>query len=990
MNKSYRDVLDSAAGLHIPDNLNLFPNVSAQLSQRKTFMQTMRARPALAILIAVLALLLLTGIAYAIGRSLGYIPGVGIVEQGTPIRVLAQPVSVTRDGITLTITSAVLTMDKTVIEFTLENVSSEALSHDENVAGCILTSEVKLPDGTSLQFSEGSGGIGKNRFVYSPIPANTNDATFIMPCISGTLPGKAPENWELHLRFAPAPPDMTVVPVIEIQPSPTPEASLSSVEKSPLSITKVMEIGDNYIIIGEFDAEKTKDPLHGTARWQWTDGIKLTDVNGQEIYYTIPTDIELPAPTTPNAEVWAYQISRSFSPPLTVSYSGIYITPVNQPQTFEFEFDAGADPQPGQEWILNNEFTLDGDSIRLDSIVASQNGYDFTFDNSFFDPLSNNLSVENSNALSVENVDIAGYTPIGGGGGGGSIGKMYQKLPTGKLQILISIQHLRSLNKKSWQIQWSPETQASSLYSITLKLDKFILLDDGYYLIGHTEWTDERIANVFPASWDLKAYDANGAEVPLEPVIFDKDMALAQSLASNQWAYQIYSKAFNAPVVLRATQMSLEFKQPVKMTLDLRPYNFSFSDDQLGGPLKIGLTPLDIPSIQATAFKATYVKEGDLRGFEIGIQADPALRGIGFTIESGLNTEGLSSISSGGGWHRNETTGLIQSRALTNAKMSFPLVLSANGVTINGDWQVTWDPPAAEAGVTPVTAQQACVTLEKWKHAVASPEPIPSDLPSQVLVSRGALWPNPSLFISELDGSTEQGLVFGNGNLSPNYTKLVYSGTDGNLYVMDVATKESIALTTGGNDRSPFWSADGSQIAFIRYTDKGTNIFVTDNNGQNVRALTDTTDNITLYGWMPNGRSLIYSLAQPDGSHIQALDIDSSVVQDLMVVHDEASESISISPDGKWIAFTDKVTGRMTPGIFVSRLDNSEKRLIVQLDYWVADRPRWSPDGKWLAFEVIDMDQMTSPPDSALVNVETCQLIPLNMLNGTIEQWFHK
>jgi hypothetical protein len=436
--------------------------------------------------------------------------------------------------------------------------------------------------------------------------------------------------------------------------------------------------------------------------------------------------------------------------------------------------------------------------------------------------------------------------------------------------------------------------------------------------------------------------------------------------------------------------MSLEFKQPIKLTLDLSPYNFSFSEDQISIPWKFGLTPLDIPGIQASAFKATYIKEGDLRGFEIGIEADPALKGIGFIIESGLNTEGLSSISSGGGWSRDEKTGLIQSRALTNAKMSFPLVLSANSAFIHDHWETTWDPPAAEAGATPVTVQQACVTLEKWKQAAGSFEPIPLDTSQKVLVSRGALWPGPSLFISNLDGSAEQGLVFGYGTLSPDHAKLVYSGADGNLYIMDISTKESFSLTTGGNDRSPFWSQDGSQIAFLRYTESGANIFVMDSNGQNVRTLTDTTDNITLFGWMPGSRNLIFSRTQQDGSHIQTLDVDSGVPQDLMVLHDDATDSVSISPDGKWIAFTDKVTGRMTPGIFVSRLDSSEKRLLVQLDYWVADRPRWSPDGKWIAFEVFDMDQMTSPPDSALLNVETCQVVSLNMLNGTIEQWLPK
>lgn len=972
MNKSHLDVLDSAAGLHISDNLNLFPKVSAQLSQRKTLMQTMRARPTLAILIAVLALLLLTGVAYAIGRSLGYMPGVGIVEQGMPIRVLAQPVSVTRDSITLTITSAVLTMDKTVIEFTVENMPWEALSHDENVLGCSGTGELHLPNGTVLKIMAGSGSPGKTRFVYAPIPMEITEATFVLPCVIDTLPGKAPENWELSLRFIPAPPDMTVVPVIEIKST---TAAESPETVAPVQITQALQVGDEYVVVGEVpERHNGVTPPNG---WVELTGLRLTDANGQEVYVQIPTVEGI------HGFDWGVQFKAgTVQFPVTFAFDWVRIAPIPNSRA-EFEFDAGENPQPGQEWTFNQPIQIGGRTITLETVRVEPDGCKFQFTS---DPEVMGLSL-----------DISGYTPVGAGGGGAyglgqfSVSQAYPELPKGKLHVALS--RLMVANApQTWAMQWSPANQpeAAPLYGISLNLDKFMPLDDGYYLLGHTEWTDERIANVSPTGWDLKAYDANGAEVPLEPVVFDKDMALIQSLAQNQWAFHIYSKAFYAPITLRATQMSLEFKQPIKLTLDLGPYNFSFSEDQIGIPWKFGLAPLDIPGIQASAFKATYIKEGDLRGFEIGIQADPALRGIGFTIESGLNTEGLSSISGGGGWSRDETTGLIQSRVLTNAKMTFPLVLSANGAAINGDWQVTWDPPAAEAGATPVTVQQACVTLDKWKQAAGSSEPIPLDTSQRVLVSRGALWPDPSLFISNLDGSNEQGLVFGHGTLSPDHTKLVYSGADGNLFVMDVAAKESVALTTGGYDRDPFWSVDGSQVAFTRYIDNGANIFVMDNNRQNVRALTDTTNNITLYGWMPSSRTLIFSETQPDGSHIQTLDVDSGAVQDLMVLRDEASESVSISPDGKWIAFANKVTGRMTPGIFISRLDGSAKRLLVQLDYWVADRPRWSPDGKWISFEVFDTDNVDASPKSGLVNLETCQVVPLNQLNGTIEQWINR
>ncbi len=84
-------------------------------TERTSFMQTLRARPVLAMLIALLILLTLSGVAYAIGRSLGYIPGIGIVDQSTPIRVLAEPVSQTRDGITITVSDVVLTSSKTVM-----------------------------------------------------------------------------------------------------------------------------------------------------------------------------------------------------------------------------------------------------------------------------------------------------------------------------------------------------------------------------------------------------------------------------------------------------------------------------------------------------------------------------------------------------------------------------------------------------------------------------------------------------------------------------------------------------------------------------------------------------------------------------------------------------------------------------------------------------------------------------------------------------------
>jgi Tol biopolymer transport system component len=114
---------------------------------------------------------------------------------------------------------------------------------------------------------------------------------------------------------------------------------------------------------------------------------------------------------------------------------------------------------------------------------------------------------------------------------------------------------------------------------------------------------------------------------------------------------------------------------------------------------------------------------------------------------------------------------------------------------------------------------------------------------------------------------------------------------------------------------------------------------------------------------------------------------DSGKIETLVTLSQSYGGTVSISPDGEWIAYSDKVIGRMTPGIFISRLDGSEKKLFVQLDYWTTGVSVWSPDGKWLTFNVINTDQFQPTTVPALVNLDTCQVVPLMNLNGEIVEW---
>lgn len=400
----------------------------------------------------------------AIRGLFGYIPGVGIVDQSAPIRVLAEPVTVTRNEISISVTSATLTDDRTHIDYRIFGVPGSAYPKGEDVIGCIRQPYLLLPDGTQL--------VQEKDFPL--IPANVNDAVFIVPCIFNTLPGKAPENWELPLHFVPASPALTVIPVIESLPSATPSASASALsstispstvvtstptpEINPLTITRVLDIGDKFVLMGEFSYNFAGDASLPTGSWWVLNQVSIIGADGRDVPQTYSNDFEIPTPSRVGSEPWLYQLDKNFTPPVTIIYTGEIISPVGPKEQVEFEFDAGSNPQAGGIWEVNKVFKLGGYGIRLLSIESSANGYSFYFK---ADPGAS------ANAIRV---DIVGYSPnCGGGGGGDQFPEEFTRevcyagfagspeYPHGHLKAFLNFQAL-TRQHKTFQVQWSPDT----------------------------------------------------------------------------------------------------------------------------------------------------------------------------------------------------------------------------------------------------------------------------------------------------------------------------------------------------------------------------------------------------------------------------------------------------------------------------------------------------------------------------------------------------
>ena len=137
--------------------------------------------------------------------------------------------------------------------------------------------------------------------------------------------------------------------------------------------------------------------------------------------------------------------------------------------------------------------------------------------------------------------------------------------------------------------------------------------------------------------------------------------------------------------------------------------------------------------------------------------------------------------------------------------------------------------------------------------------------------------------------------------------------------------------------------------------------------------------------WMPDSSHLVYTVKTAEGSMVNQINVENGQVINLTSINYQ-NASVAVSPDGKRIAYEAMMPGEHY-AVYVSDLDGSNARLIANADPLVVTNPFWSPDGKWLAVTVHDIVTENALPNVALVNPETCQVIPVTSLHGYINSW---
>jgi Tol biopolymer transport system component len=213
--------------------------------------------------------------------------------------------------------------------------------------------------------------------------------------------------------------------------------------------------------------------------------------------------------------------------------------------------------------------------------------------------------------------------------------------------------------------------------------------------------------------------------------------------------------------------------------------------------------------------------------------------------------------------------------------------------------------------------------------------------------------------------------------ISPDGKKIavsVQNGRDADIWVYDIAQTTLTKLTFGGTNRTPAWSPDGKRIAYYAYAGGKHRITTVAADGSGTgEVLHEGYGRSYIDHWSKDGKTMIVDVVaatrvqnpQQWGSDILYLrpGLDSVLTPWLETKFDEWESSLS--PDGRYIAYTSNETGMYQ--IYVQPFPGKDGRWIVASEEGY--EPLWSPDGSTLYYyspgKIVAVPVKTVPSFSA-------------------------
>src|SRR5512133_1234400 len=201
-------ILDEIAQQQTRIDVNLSSSILAKVRKEKTrTMKTKFVFSGVITLVVILAVMFsIPSIATAMKRLLGFIPGAGLVENDSTLRVLTQTSEITQDGTTISVIKGVADSQQTILVYQVENLPAFPTSAELKFSDiCQRQPELKLPDGSVLQGKVDNGNSWvsgySRRIVFGPLPVEVNSAELVFTCLEQSLLAPGWSKLEIPLSF---------------------------------------------------------------------------------------------------------------------------------------------------------------------------------------------------------------------------------------------------------------------------------------------------------------------------------------------------------------------------------------------------------------------------------------------------------------------------------------------------------------------------------------------------------------------------------------------------------------------------------------------------------------------------------------------------------------------------------------------------------------------------------------------------------------------
>jgi Tol biopolymer transport system component/tRNA A-37 threonylcarbamoyl transferase component Bud32 len=226
--------------------------------------------------------------------------------------------------------------------------------------------------------------------------------------------------------------------------------------------------------------------------------------------------------------------------------------------------------------------------------------------------------------------------------------------------------------------------------------------------------------------------------------------------------------------------------------------------------------------------------------------------------------------------------------------------------------------------------------------------------------------------------------VFLNLDLSPDETRVAAAtfgdSLDSDIWILDLARNgDGVRLTTNPADEyDPKWSPDGSQIAFTSYSASvAYGLWRRPSKTGGREELLVSADSVSAPEWSSDGNSILYT--GPKGLWIRPLGGDQKPRP--FLTRDFETKAASISPDGRWVAYSSNSSGRRYE-VYVRSFPSGEDEHKISLDGGFA--PRWRGDGKELFFLSPDAAMMAAEVDTTMNGFHA--KVPVKLFETSLEQ----